>query len=51
MAMTVERLISHLECEKPDATVMVAIDDSDGCHITKIEFDGSIICLVGESKN
>lgn len=45
--MTVAELIENLnECE-PSATIMIAINDSDGCPLDIIEDGEQTVCLVG----
>ncbi len=45
--MTVKELIEELKEYSPNAKVMVAINDSDGCDIAATEISERIICLVG----
>ena len=45
--MTVKELIEELKEYSPNAKVMVAINDSDGCKIAATEISEKIICLIG----
>ena len=45
--MRVNELIAKLELCNPDAKVMVAINDTDGCYLELVENSKDIVCLTG----